>query len=207
MTPTAIHYLLPCGAIGALWMLCGVYVGGRLYPGYDHCQQAMSELGARGRATTRIHPFINNYPIGVLFTAFGVGVVALTSSENLLPTVAATLLVLHGLSQIACGIFPLDADLGAGGRLSAAHKIHGIAGLLMYFALWAACLSWTFIHWPSMPGFRFYSFASAMVSIVVLGFMVRSLKTGRDFGLYQRISYGILGLWCAVLSLLLSAAR
>lgn len=206
MTSTAMDYLLPCGALGALWMACGVYVGGRLYPGYDHRHQAMSELGARGRATTRIHPFINNYPIGILFTAFGVGVWGLAPSHGL-PMIAATLLVVHGLSHIIAGAFPLDADLGASGTLSTAHRIHGMAGLLMYFALWTACLSWTFIDTPSMEGFRFYSFASAIVSIVVLGFMARSLKTGRDLGLHQRVSYGILGLWCAVLSILLSAGR
>lgn len=204
MSAMTAHYLLLGGAAGALWMLCGVYIGGRLYPGYDHRRQAMSELGARGRPTARIHPYINNYPIGILFTAFGIGALALLH-ESTLQRVAGMLLLVHGLSQIACGLFPLDEDLGAGGKLSTAHKIHGISGLLMYFGLWLACVSWIFIGVPAVRGFGLYSLLSAAASIVSLGFMVRSLKTGRDFGLHQRVSYGILGAWCAVLSVLLFA--
>jgi uncharacterized membrane protein len=198
-----IDYLLLCGALAPLWMLAGVYVAGRLYPGYNHRRQAMSELGARDRPTTRIHPFINNYPIGLLFSAFGIGVM-LVSRDATLQYIGGIVLLVHGLSHIATGLFPLDADLGAGGRLSSAHKVHGVAGLVMYFALWIACVLWIFIDPPPGAGFRIYSLVSAAASVASLGYMVRSLRSGRDLGLHQRISYGILALWCAILALLLA---
>lgn len=205
MNFNAIHYLLLCGALAPLWMLIGVYAGGRLYPGYSHRQQAMSELGARARPTTRIHPFINNYPIGLLFSAFGIGIMALLS-EQPLGYCGGILLLAHGLSHIVAGIFPLDADLGAGGRLSPGHKVHGVAGLVMYFALWIACVLWIFIDTPAGQVFRVYSLLSAMASIASLGFMVRSLRSGRNMGLHQRVSYGILAVWCTALALLLSGS-
>jgi hypothetical protein len=34
--------------------------------------------------------------------------------------------------------------------------------------------------------------------------MARSLRGGRNMGLHQRVSYGILAVWCAALALLLS---
>jgi uncharacterized membrane protein len=162
----------------------------------------MSELGARGRATARIHPFINNYPIGILATVFGFATIGLLGADTL-SRVAGVLLVVHGVSQIAAGVFPLDEDLGAGGQLSLAHKLHGIAGLLMYFSLLFACLCWVFIAAPGGSLFTRYSLASVIASLVSLGFMVRALKTGRNFGLHQRISFGLLELWSAVLSVLL----
>lgn len=199
MSSTCIEYLLLCGALAPLWMLIGVYAGGRLHPGYSHRQQAMSELGARERPTTRIHPFINNYPIGILFSAFGLGVMLLMNGEQ--PAYAGGIvLLMHGLSHIVAGIFPCDADMGAGGNASTAQKLHGVAGLVMYFALWIACVFWIFIDTPAGMPFRIYSLLSAAASIVSLGFMVRSLKTGLNMGLHQRVSYGILAVWCVALS-------
>jgi hypothetical protein len=200
----AIDYLLLCGALAPLWMLIGVYAGGRLYPGYSHRQQAMSELGARARPTTLIHPFINNYPIGLLFSVSGLGVMLLFHDQRL-AHIGGILLLVHGLSHIVTGIFPCDADLGAGsGGGSIEQKIHAAAGLVMFFALWSACALWIFIDTPWGAAFRIYSLASAFASIVALGFMARSLRTGRDMGLYQRVSYGILAAWSAVLAVLLS---
>lgn len=199
-----IDYLLLCGALAPLWMLIGVYAGGRLYPGYSHRQQAMSELGARERPTTVIHPFINNYPIGLLFSASGLGVMLLFHDQRL-AHIGGILLLVHGLSHIVTGIFPCDADLGAGsGGGSTEQKIHGVAGLVMFFALWSACVLWIFVGTPAGMAFRTYSLVSAVASMVSLGFMARSLRTGRDMGLHQRISYGILAVWSAVLALLLS---
>ena len=199
-----IDFLLLCGALAPLWMLAGVFIGGRLYPGYSHRQQAMSELGARGRPTARVHPYINNYPIGILFSAFGVGVMW-SMQGHTLPYIGGVLLLVHGVAHIVAGIFPCDADMGAANGGSIAQKIHGVAGLAMFFALWLACVSWIFIGAPAGLAFRSYSLLSAVASIVSLSFMVRSLKTGRDLGLHQRISYGIIAVWCGVLALHLSS--
>lgn len=193
------RYLLLCGVLAPVWMLIGVAAAGRLYPGYSHRHQAMSELGARERPTTAIHPFINNYPIGILFTAFGVGVALVFRSQPVL-LACAVLLMLHGVAHIVAGIFPCDADLGANGP-SLAQKLHGVAGLVMYFALLAACLVWVLVEPEPWRGFRAYSLLSAAASLVSLGCMARALQRGRNFGLHQRVSYGILAVWCAVLGL------
>jgi hypothetical membrane protein len=197
MTEAVRHYLLLCGALAPLWMLAGVTVGGWLYPGYSHTQQAMSELGARNRPTAKIHPFINNFPIGLLFSVFGFALLR----DRAVPLIAGLLLIVHGLSHIVAGLFPCDEDMGAK-RASTAHKVHAMAGVIMYFSLLAACVLWIFIE--STPRwFGVYSLLSALGSVVSLSYMVSSLKTGRNLGLHQRISYGVLALWSAVLSVLL----
>jgi hypothetical protein len=113
------------------------------------------------------------------------------------------LLLIHGLSHIVAGIFPCDADMGEGGNPSAAQKVHGVAGLVMYFALWIACVLWIYIDTPAGVPFKIYSLLSAAASIASLVFMARNLKSGRYFGLHQRVSYGVLAAWCSILSLAL----
>lgn len=64
-------FSLYSGMIIPFWLFLGVLVAGALNPGYSHIHQAMSELGAEGSATQFISPLINNFPLGILFIAFG----------------------------------------------------------------------------------------------------------------------------------------
>lgn len=196
-----MELLVLSGVVAPLWMLMGVIVVACLYPGYSHRQQVMSELGARNRATTKIHPWINNLPIGFWFVLLGVALLRMESNNNLL-FISGVLMIVQGISHWVTGLYPCDEDLGIP-KPSGGQVIHNLAGLVMYFSLLAACLLWGIkIH--SLPTwFSLYSAFSALVSIAALVLMLRALKTNINLGLYQRINYGVLAAWVAVLSVLL----
>jgi hypothetical protein len=182
-------------------MLVGVIIVARLYPGYNHRQQVMSELGARNRATTKIHPWINNFPIGFWFVLFGTMLLNIESTNNLL-FLTGILMMVQGVSHWVTGLFPCDENLGVP-KPSKGQVIHNLAGLAMYFSLLATCLLWTIkIH--NLPAwFSLYSAVSAVISVVALVLMLRAIKTNINLGLYQRINYGVLAVWVVVLSLML----
>ena len=66
------------GFVGA-----GVVIAARLYPGYSHLNQAMSELGAIGAPTHGVSPLINNFRLGVLFIVFGLAAFATFHTSKL----------------------------------------------------------------------------------------------------------------------------
>lgn len=196
-----MELLVLAGIVAPLWMLVGVIIVARLYPGYNHRQQVMSELGARNRATTKIHPWINNFPIGFWFVLFGAMLLNIESTNNLL-FLTGILMMVQGVSHWVTGLFPCDEDLGIPDP-SKRQVIHNLAGLVMYFSLLATCLLWTIkIH--NLPAwFSLYSAVSAVISVVALVLMLRAIKTNINLGLYQRINYGVLAVWVVVLSLML----
>lgn len=196
-----MNELLIFGIAAPLWMLIGVAWVASRFPGYSHKTQVMSELGAISRPTQRIQPLVNNYPIGILFSIFGVGLLLAFPGE-LTAIVTGILIVSHGASHIVAGIFPCDADLGVENP-SPAQKLHNIAGLVMYLSLLAACIVWALPSTVAPYWFRWYSLGSAVVSIVFVYYMARALNGGRNIGLYQRLSYGILASWSAVFSAVL----
>ncbi|PYG96629.1 DUF998 domain-containing protein, partial [Arthrobacter stackebrandtii] len=55
--------LLASGLLIPLWLLAGVWLTAQAYPGYDHLQQAMSQLGAVGAPTHSWSPLANNFPL------------------------------------------------------------------------------------------------------------------------------------------------
>ena len=138
----SLHMLLLTGALALLWMLFGVYFCAKLYPDYSHRQQVMSELGARNRPTTRIHPYINNYPIGILFMLFGVAIFLLPHRENIY-VITAIMMIGQGISHLVTGAFPCDQDLGISNASTTQH-IHNFAGLVMLLTLIIPAYYWAF---------------------------------------------------------------
>lgn len=193
--------LVLAGVVAPLWMLLGVIIVARLYPGYSHRHQVMSELGARNRATTKIHPWLNNFPIGFWFVLFGV-VLLKNEPTHSLQFLTGILMMVQGISHWVTGLFPCDEDMGIP-KPSTGQVIHNVAGLVMYFSLLTACLLWVIkIH--NLPEwFSLYSAVTAVISVIALVFMLRALKTNTNLGLYQRINYGVLAAWVMVLSVML----
>ena|SRR5688572_16812891 len=196
-----MELLILSGVVAPLWMLVGVIIVARLYPGYNHRQQVMSELGARNRATTKIHPWINNFPIGFWFVLFGAALLKMESANNLV-FLTGILMMVQGASHWVTGVCPCDEDLGIA-KPSTVQVIHNLAGLVMYFSLLIACLLWA-IKTHSLPEwFSLYSAVSAVISVIALVLMLRALKTNINLGFYQRINYGVLAVWVVVLSVML----
>lgn len=182
------------GIAASLWMLFGVIIVARMFPGYSHSRQMLSELGAKGRPTARIHPFINNYPIGILFSLFGVSLY-LNHQYSSLILISAALIFVHGISHIISGIFPCDESLSPA-KPSRAHIIHSVAGLFMLLTLFAASVLWALSSSVEPTWFRWLSAACAIASVFFLAIMFK----GVNIGLYQRLSYGALVFWAAIFS-------
>lgn len=182
------------GIVAAIWMLVGVIIVARMFPGYSHTHQALSELGAKGRPTAKIHPFINNYPIGLLFSLFGIALY-LNHRDNIFSLISAGLIFIHGICHVITGLFPCDENLGQS-KPSRTQIVHSVAGLVMLLTLFSASVLWVFATAAGLVWFRGLSAVCAVVSIY---FLTRVFK-GMNIGLYQRISYGALVFWAAVLS-------
>lgn len=192
------------GVAAAVWMLVGVIAVARLTPDYSHAHHVMSALGAKGSAASAIHPFINNYPIGVLFAIFGGYIYSV--ADTALVSLTGILFVLHGVSHLVAGIFPCDEDM-ASGKPSPTQSIHMLSGLVMQLTLLVATGMWAFSSSVEPPWFRWVSLASLIFSIAFLVLMVKAFSKNKYVGLYQRISVGALILWAAILSGLLYAAH
>lgn len=193
-----MNALLISGILAPIWMLFGVAWVASRCPGYSHRTHVMSELGARSKPTHRIQPFVNNYPIGILFSLFGIG---LSSGlpYGLHVTLSGILIFIHGVAHIVAGIFPCDADLGLKNP-SLDQKLHNIAGLVMYLSLLVACILWVQPSAIAPDWFRWYSLISAAGSVILVAYMARAMNDGLNLGLYQRLSYGILAAWSTTLA-------
>lgn len=95
--------------IASVWIVIGVFTVAKRYPGYSHKKQFCSELGATGSATEKLSALINNYPLGILFCAFGWYVINLENVPFLVASVG-WLSIIHGIGTWVAGYFPMDAD-------------------------------------------------------------------------------------------------
>lgn len=192
------HWLLSLsGMIAAIWMLAGIIIVSHMLPSYSHTTNTLSELGARGKPTERIHPFINNYPIGILYILFGVYLFVFPKS--FLPAhLVGILITLHGFSHILAGAFPCDADLNvARFSPSPSHKIHTLAGLVMQLTLLVATFFLFFSSSSTPSWLRWFSLACAATSVLFFSLI---FTKNAPLGLYQRLSFSPLALWVAILS-------
>jgi hypothetical protein len=188
------------GALIPAWLGVGVLVAGSIYPGYDHINQAMSELGAAGSPTQFISPVINNYPIGVLFIYFGFLVIKALSASPL-AKLSGLLILIHGIGSIAAGYFSCDA--GCNPELpSNSQMLHNLSGLLMFTTLTAACALWVWLGKKLLGSnlLCLFSLGCLVIGISVLPFIAEAADLGQNFGLFQRINYGISVVWIAGLA-------
>lgn len=187
------------GVFAALWMIVGVGLVARRFPGYSHRDRVMSELGAAGRPSAGIHPVVNNFPLAALYAVFG-ATLCVDFQGNAVMVATGLLILVHGICHAVTGLFHCDADLGVSSP-SVTQKIHNIAGLVMFLSLYAASIAGLFAPPAVAPvWFSGFSLACLAVSLIFLIFMARALPSERNVGLYQRLSYGALVLWVAVLS-------
>ena len=201
MQKKQINLFLACGLLIFPWLVFGVFYAGSLIPGFDHANQFMSELGANGSVTERFSPKLNNYPVGILFIAFGYGIFKNYHSYKL-RHLASMLFILHGFGSIGAGFF--SCDLGCpivGGSLE--QNLHTLSGILMFGSLSLACLLWSFpsFELSDNPVFSKYSFACFLAASVCLLISLLAYWFGSYAGFFERLSYGILCTWLFVLSI------
>ncbi|WP_369986644.1 DUF998 domain-containing protein [Pseudomonas xanthosomatis] len=192
--------LLASGLLIPLWLLAGVWLTALAYPGYDHLQQAMSQLGASGAPTQGFSPWVNNFPLALLFALFAWGL-ARRWRESKLARLSALLVLLHGVGSLGTGLFA--CDLGCAPAVpSLSQQLHNLSGLLMFLSLTLACVLWVRLgkRLAHSPGLAWGSLLCSVLAVVTVVLMARAAQSGELFGLYQRLNYGVAVLWLAALA-------
>ncbi|AXA53355.1 DUF998 domain-containing protein [Pseudomonas thivervalensis] len=192
--------LLGFGILIPFWLLLGVALTARAYPGYSHLDQAMSQLGAVGAPTHGFSAWVNNFPLGMMFVLFAIGV-ARRFKASRMALLSAALIFVHGLASFAAGYFSCDQGC-APIEPSVSQQSHNLAGLVMFISLTLAGVLWTFLGKSLLSSSRFvmYSAISVILAIVTVVLMATALADGHLFGLYQRINYGVSVVWIASLA-------
>lgn len=204
---TIDQVLLKSGLLIPAWLFVGVALTALAYPGYSHLDQAMSLLGAQGAPTHGFSAWVNNFPLGVLFGLFAVGV-ARRFAGSWVALLSAGFILLHGLASFGTGYFPCDAGCEPAVP-SESQMAHNLAGLVMFVSLTVAMVLWVFIGKRQLgsPWFAVFSGTCVNVSIVTVLMMGRALDEGHLFGLYQRLNYGVCVLWVAALAVMALRGR
>jgi len=181
-----------------LWLAAWIYCGS-IRPGYDPINQAISELAERGSVTESIMRPMGFYGPGLLVSIFGFCIWKFS------PYRAVSFFVtLNGLSRIIAGLFPCDTGCPAIAT-SFSQGMHNAAGSLSALSLIVAAIlySWRARKIQSANWLAWYSIAAAVVSLVFVGLVARSGFTPDriDLGLFQRLGFGLMNLWVALLAL------
>lgn len=189
--------------IASIWLVIGIVIASKFYPGYSHVRQFCSELGAAGSPTEKLSPRLNNYPLGVLFCLFGYYVIQLDGASWLIQ-LTGYLVIVHGVGTWLAGYFPMDADPYTE-QPSLSCNIHSWAGLFMLVSLLIAPLLIAASDDVSLA-FRAFSLLSVLASVYYLVVMAKAFKKKTRVGFYQRVSYGIQLVWLSTFSLVISSS-
>jgi hypothetical membrane protein len=197
---TIDRVLLGAGLLIPFWLAIGVTLTALAYPGYSHIDQAMSQLGAEGAPTHGFSAWVNNFPLGVLFIAFAIGV-ARRFAGSRVALLSAGLILLHGQASFATGHFSCDQGC-APVQPSLSQQVHNLAGLLMFLSLTLASALWVFLgkRLLASPRFALFCALCVVLSIASVAMMGKAFAEGHGFGLYQRLNYGVAVVWVAVLA-------
>lgn len=190
------------GLIAPIWLLAGVTYSGLIYPGYSHLHQAMSELHAVGSPIESIAPFINHYPLSILFAGFGFYVMSCFSSRP--ASASGFLILLHGVATFSAGYFPCDVGC-VPETPSTSQVVHGLSGFVILLTLLIAPAIWTFIARRELKivWFGWFSAAVFLGQILMMIPTLEAVTTGEQFGLYQRLAYSIPLVWLFVFAFVL----
>ncbi|NUT81346.1 DUF998 domain-containing protein [Pseudomonas brassicacearum] len=192
--------LLGAGILIPFWLFLGVTLTARAYPGYSHLDQAMSQLGAVGAPTHSFSAWVNNFPLGVMFVLFAIGV-ARRFKASRMALLSAALILIHGLASVTAGYFSCDQGC-APVQPSVSQQSHNFAGLVMFISLTLAGALWTFLGKALLASSRFAMISAICVvlAIATVMLMATALADGHLFGLYQRLNYGVSVVWIASLT-------
>jgi hypothetical protein len=202
--------LLMCGVAYSVSFVASTdLLAGLLYGGYDHVDQTISELSARGASTRPLLAALG--PIwSALLIAFGIGVLRCANGNRPL-RVTGGLLIAHGVLSVQWFWFPMtarDEIVSGSTRWNDAGHLALIAwsGLLALAEIGcaAAAFKWRFRVYSIM------TVATALVFGALTSTQAANLVDGDPtplMGVYERVSVGAWLLWLVVLSLTLVRGR
>lgn len=204
--------LLAAGVIGPVLFVVVALIEGATRPGYSAWRHFVSQLSLSDQGWMQIVNFI---VCGLLVLCFALGLRrALGTGRGM--TWGPALLALFGLGLITAGLFVTDPALGYppgaqnGGPQTPHGTIHGLAGLLSFGSLAAACfvLARRFAGDPEWRGWTAYSITTG--AMVVVFFIASTTASVLDTngtlpnaptGVFQRIAIVLGWGWVALLAL------
>jgi Protein of unknown function (DUF998) len=204
--------MLAAGVIGPVLFVIVALIEGATRPGYSAWRHFVSQLSLSDQGWTQIVNFI---VCGLLVLCFALGLRrALGPGRGM--TWGPALLAVFGLGLIAAGLFVTDPALGYPpgapnvGPQTLHGNIHGLAGLVSFGSLAAACfvLARRFAGDPEWRGWTAYSIATGAVVVV---FFIASIAASvldangtvpnAPTGVLQRITILLGWSWVALLAL------
>lgn len=190
------------GVVATIWIVVGVSIAGAKYKNYSHLNQFLSELGASGSPTEKLSPLINNYPLGLIFTTFGLFLAIQFYPGSLIMLLIGLLIIIHGVSTWVAGFFPMDADPYTK-QPTVSCKIHTTAGFLVSVSL-AGAMMFGFFESTLSYSFKFFTFILVVAWLIFsIAIAIAYVRRGR-MGLYQRLGYATQLIWLSGLSLYLA---
>ncbi len=168
--------------LGVVVLIVAAVWGGSVYPGYDHVEQYLSELGATGAVTG---PAVSGWgfvPNGLLYAAFCL-IAAWLLRGSALAVLGCLFMACNGFGMAGAGVYPCDFECPQSDMSTTAllHDVYGGLGYLgavvgiVLMAIWA--------RKSAAPWLAPLGAVAAIVSFV--GFSIMIADIGMR-GLFQR---------------------
>jgi len=178
-------------AAGFLIQLVTILWGGAVYPGYDHTQQYISELGATGAITGPAVSWWGFVPSGLLIGA-GCLMAAWLMRWSVMAAVAWVLLAWYGLTLAAAGVYPCAFECT---RADASFNVlmHDLYGGTGYLAgITGLALAGLVARREGRPELALMALICTIVAVLGFGGVVAEASPG---GLIQRMLEGAVALF------------
>lgn len=186
-------FLLPAGFFGPVVFALVIFVSGLMYPGYDHANQVISDLGA---VDSPVKDFMNIFGFmlfGASIVAFSIGVYK--ARKSLLGKIIAVLFLLGGLAMFLIGVFPSDANTGHPTVRTFTGEMHYLATISTFLFLFPAFILLV-IDTRNEKTMKYYFAVAGILGLTIAYFAYAWLTAADDtlIGVKQRITLGAFSL-------------
>ena len=184
-------YSALCGPLASLTFALMLLLFGAITPGYDHLNQAVSELGMSNAPYAGPWNLLGFCLVGILMFVFAWSLYLEFRSASAGRLIAG-LVALSGLAFAGLGVFPARVDF----QPSTETTLHTIMVIVSYFSFIVVSIVFG-VKLRSDPRWRGWSrFSMAMGVIGLLSFAIpRSVPVG----LSQRLGLGVNFLWLMII--------
>jgi len=194
-------FLLICGAISPLIYIGMTFLGGALWPGYNHIKDTVSELMSPGAPNKALMDILMASSSVFMFL-FGIGVLHFVKDSgqaSKMGLAGAVLLIVLGILQIVVVFFFPQDPMGE--ELTFPGKMH--IGLVAFQAIMSILIPLFLGLWLRktglMPGVGLYSIVSAALT-VAMGIAIMPLGNS-ILGLTERLTILVYDLWLFVIAI------
>ncbi|MBI4014945.1 MAG: DUF998 domain-containing protein [Candidatus Aenigmarchaeota archaeon] len=186
-----IKFLLLSGLFGPAIFALVVLLSGSMYPGYDHMNHVISDLGATGSPVQLFMNVFGFMLLGIFIIAFSAGVYGIR--KGAFGKLASVLFALGGLAMFLIGVFPSDAPCEEGPRFcppsTSTAELHNAATYSTFVFLFPAFI--LLVADTRNEKYMRYYFAVAGILGIIIAYSAYAwftASTGVLLGMKQRIT-------------------